>query len=287
MAKVLKISLVTYHTPRTASSKMWSKVISAPAIPRAASLVQLVAPFRMARRRYLSLGNAPAAANRLPLGAVCNVLEYPHPILTRRSPVSNDPAAPALLAAVADLLATVKTHNAMGLAAPQIGHSERAFVVLQPLARNETEARARMQRRGGGRRGKALDVAQGGSSSNDFIACINPVITSRKSDVTEFVIEACLSFNEAVLVRRYMDITVGYIDGVSGEPVEERLSGLPAVVFQHELDHLDGVLLCDREVKTFLRRSREQEFDAAQDRYMLGLLRHYGIMPGDGAFADQ
>ena len=95
-------------------------------------------------------------------------------------------------------------------------------------------------------------------------------------------VESCLSVpNRTVLVQRSQRVLVSYTDEQGGV-VERELSGLPAVVFQHELDHLDGVLHTDREVTTFPRRSREAEWDAAQQRFLLGLMRYYGVSGGGG-----
>lgn len=59
--------------------------------------------------------------------------------------------------------------------------------------------------------------------------------------------EGCLSVpNRRGEVLRYRDITISYTDPVSLEEVVERVEGFTAVIFQHETDHLDGVLYIDR-----------------------------------------
>lgn len=214
------------------------------------------------------------------------MVQYPHPALSAKCPPVTDPREPALLQTAADLLATVVTQDAMGLAAPQLGVSHRVFVVRKPFLRNDAEARAYLKKRLGRRIVKAGNEEEE-SRPLEFIPCIDPKILSHK-DSTELGIEACLSFPDlATLVRRYSDITVSYTHGHTGVLVEERLSGLPAVVFQHELDHLDGVLLTDREVKTFLRRSREEEFDLAQEKFMLGLIKYYHVQRPDQALKGE
>ena len=46
-------------------------------------------------------------------------------------------------------------------------------------------------------------------------------------------------------MERWQQIRVRYIDE-DGEPREEEIAGFTAVIFQHELDHLDGILYVDR-----------------------------------------
>ncbi len=73
----------------------------------------------------------------------------------------------------------------------------------------------------------------------------NPVIIER-SDETAMGYEGCLSIPEVGgLVRRSTWIRVRH-DGPGGEPLETEADGHNAVLWQHELDHLDGVLYVDR-----------------------------------------
>lgn len=257
-------------------------------------------------------GGSPAQPllHVLPPGCVRPVLLAPHPILSGVAPAVVDASHPTVLSAAADLLATVHLHSALGLAAPQIGLPLRVFAVRRPVQRATAEVRAaaweaagsagqaehrRGRRRSGGHAEGGARPAPGSGDGRPpppglggapalppFIACIDPCIMARGS-ATAVGVEACLSLPEGqALVRRHCDISVAYIDAVSGLRVEEALTGLPAVVFQHELDHLDGVLHTDREVTTFPRRSREAEWDAAQQRFLLGLMRYYGVSGGGG-----
>lgn len=58
--------------------------------------------------------------------------------------------------------------------------------------------------------------------------------------------EGCLSVDEAIpgFVPRYARITVKAAD-LEGKEVKIRLKGLPAIVFQHEIDHLNGIMFYD------------------------------------------
>lgn len=80
-----------------------------------------------------------------------------------------------------------------------------------------------------------------------FVA-INPKIVSHSVEQTYLTGgEGCLSVDRAVpgYVPRYARITVKFFD-TEGKEHKIRLSGLPAIAFQHELDHLNGVMFYDR-----------------------------------------
>jgi peptide deformylase len=74
---------------------------------------------------------------------------------------------------------------------------------------------------------------------------VNPAITTR-SEEAELDSEGCLSLGPVrVPVARATAVTIEARDA-AGQPVRLELEGLPARVVQHELDHLDGVLILDR-----------------------------------------
>jgi len=74
---------------------------------------------------------------------------------------------------------------------------------------------------------------------------VNPVITKR-SDETEVDDEGCLSLREVLVpVERATAVTIEGLDA-DGEPLKLELELPSARVVQHELDHLDGVLILDR-----------------------------------------
>jgi peptide deformylase len=76
-------------------------------------------------------------------------------------------------------------------------------------------------------------------------ALVNPEIVE-SSDERDTDDEGCLSLQGVVVeVERPLQITLRAKDE-RGEPVALRLEGLPARVAQHELDHLNGVLILDR-----------------------------------------
>ncbi len=113
-----------------------------------------------------------------------------------------------------------KIRPGVGLAAPQIGVPERFYAVY--LVDKE----------------KTYEYG-----------LVNPKIlsTSVKKAYLEGG-EGCLSVPEDVMghVYRYFRITIQAYDAVSQQNVTLKLVGYPAIVFQHEYDHLDGILYYDR-----------------------------------------
>jgi peptide deformylase len=151
-------------------------------------------------------------------------------------PVLRTPAAPIevfddALREEADRMAELMVEaRGVGLAAPQIGRLRR-LVVIEP------------------------------DPEEPAVALINPDITWR-SEEEEVGQEGCLSIGEIVVpVSRAVSIHV-HAQDVSGDPVEIDAEGFVARVIQHEVDHLDGILIIDRtgpeERKEALRQLREQ-----------------------------
>jgi peptide deformylase len=77
--------------------------------------------------------------------------------------------------------------------------------------------------------------------SNFWDVIINPVILEYRGKA-EVLEERCLTWiGRVILARRYPDIVVQY-DLVNGNPVRETLTGRTAQIWQHECDHLNGIL---------------------------------------------
>lgn len=110
------------------------------------------------------------------------------------------------------MLALMYQERGIGLAATQVGLSQRLFVM-------------------------GIDGQER--------ACFNPEITQLGSTIVEFN-EGCLSFKgDQCIINRPDEISVRY-QNHRGDWYTERLSGLWARCFQHELDHLDGITMWDR-----------------------------------------
>lgn len=149
--------------------------------------------------------------------AVREILLYPNPIL-RQVSRSLDPLSPEGRALAEDLADTLEAGPGVGLAAPQIGQAVRAIIV--DAARNP-------KREGQGR-----------------FLLFDPRIVERSG--TQTLREGCLSIPEYTgNVRRALEVRVEGLS-TSGEQVTITSRDYEAVVFQHEIDHLDGILFLDR-----------------------------------------
>jgi peptide deformylase len=71
-------------------------------------------------------------------------------------------------------------------------------------------------------------------------------VVIRKSWFKSKEYEGCLSLpNKEYLVKRHNNITIKY-QNTHGETITEKFTGLEARIIQHELDHLNGILVCDK-----------------------------------------
>ena len=157
-----------------------------------------------------------------------------HEIRTFGDPVLKSRATPvkdfdeSLEHLAEEMMRVMREAEGVGLAANQVGRLKRIFVATH---------------------------------EDEQYAIVNPVIEER-SEVTEKDIEGCLSIPETrVEVERPTAVTVSGQDP-SGEPVRVEAEGLLARIFQHEIDHLDGVLILDRtgreSRKNAMREMRER-----------------------------
>ncbi|MCD4650533.1 MAG: peptide deformylase [Candidatus Cloacimonetes bacterium] len=118
---------------------------------------------------------------------------------------------------IQDLLFTMYETDGVGLAAPQVGRSQRIFIV---------------------------DIEFNDSGERDPIVFINPVIT--ESDGVFSQQEGCLSLPGVFeTVKRSKRIAITGLD-INGEPISFEASEFAAAVIQHEYDHLNGILFTDR-----------------------------------------
>jgi peptide deformylase len=142
------------------------------------------------------------------------ILTYPDPELKKKSaPVTviND----KIRELIRDMAETMYDAPGVGLAAPQIGVHQRV-VVIDVSANDEQPA---------------------------LIVAINPVIVH--ADGESYEEEGCLSVPKyAANVRRHARVVVTALN-LDGEEVTHRTDGLLAIAFQHEIDHLDGILFID------------------------------------------
>jgi peptide deformylase len=126
-----------------------------------------------------------------------------------------------------DMLETMYAAKGVGLAAEQVGRTERMCVIDVPK-----DAEKEMYRESNA---KAVKMP---------LILINPVITKMVGRQRNE--EGCLSFPDiGVPISRANEVTVEYTD-LDGKPRSATACGLLARAMQHEIDHLDGVLLVDK-----------------------------------------
>jgi peptide deformylase len=144
--------------------------------------------------------------------ALAQIRQYPDPVL-RMKAREIDAYDDDLRRLVERMTRLMQDASGVGLAATQVGILRRVFV-FQP-------------------------------GDADPAAVVNPQIVKR-SDQLETDDEGCLSLQGVqVPVERSLAVTIEGTDE-TGAPVSYALEELPARVVQHELDHLDGVLILDR-----------------------------------------
>lgn len=148
--------------------------------------------------------------------AIRKVARMGHPVLRQvATPVPVEAVAgPEVQRLVDDMLETVEEYEGAGLAAPQV-HVSLRIVVLRL------------------------------SDERGMEVWINPVLTPL-ADEGYASWEGCLSVpGLRALVVRPAAVQVEALDR-NGEPLVLELRGFPAVVAQHECDHLDGIIYVDR-----------------------------------------
>lgn len=126
---------------------------------------------------------------------------------------------PNLVALAEEMLETMRNADGVGLAAPQVGVAQRFFVAELPADEETNQPRL------------------------TFIL-FNPEVVKGRGEQVGF--EGCLSIPGYVgEVARYEQVVVKGLDE-KGRTVRHKVEGYLARVFQHEMDHLDGILYTDR-----------------------------------------
>lgn len=151
--------------------------------------------------------------------AIREIVTLPNPVLRRKARKVSDFGS-ELQSLIEDMIETMREAPGVGLAAPQVNASLRVIVVEF---------------------GDEEDI----EAPPKLYVVVNPEIT-RASHQRVSSVEACLSVPElAGEVERAEAVTV---KGLSrrGQPIRIKANGWLARIFQHEIDHLDGVLFVDR-----------------------------------------
>ncbi len=158
-----------------------------------------------------------------------DIRTFGDPVLTSRATAVKE-FDESLQRLAEDMIRIMREHDGVGLAANQIGRLKRVLVAAY---------------------------------EDEEYALVNPMIEAR-SEATEKDVEGCLSLpGTRVEVERPLAITVTGHDP-SGAPARIEAEGLLARIFQHEIDHLDGILILDRTD----RESRKEAMREIRERML-------------------
>lgn len=162
------------------------------------------------------------------------LVEYPARVLRQKArpiPAVND----EVRAVAARMIEIMRAEEGIGLAAPQVGLDWRMFIADVPADPER-------------QRSAAADPAE---ATDGVVVYINPVLSGAEGGLDKME-EGCLSLPDLRGdVLRPLGITINATD-LQGREFTQRATGLLARCWQHEMDHLDGVLIIDR----FTQQSR-------------------------------
>ncbi len=147
--------------------------------------------------------------------AVLEILKYPHPLLKKRCE-KVDRIDGEIKKLIRDMTETMYQANGIGLAACQVGVSRRVIVVdVSPI-----------------------------DPEKEFFAMVNPEVISEEGEIEHE--EGCLSVPDCLekLKRKEKVLVRGF--SPAGKEIEISAEGILAIAIQHEIDHVNGVLILDR-----------------------------------------
>src|SRR5512134_3645372 len=172
--------------------------------------------------------------------ALRKIVTLPEPVLRRKAHAVTK-FDKNLQNVIDDMIETMREAPGVGLAAPQIGLSER-IIVIEYFEQEEDEEKE--------------------NAPKKVWAVLNPEIV-KSSEETLMGVEGCLSIPGLVgEVERHAAIQVKGLNR-HGKPMKVKAKGWLARIFQHEIDHLNGVMFTDRATRVWKPKQdveTEQEF---------------------------
>jgi len=170
--------------------------------------------------------------------ALRTIVTLPDPVLRRKArPITKFDGNLKIL--IDDMIETMRDAPGVGLAAPQVGISDRLIVV--EYGEDEEDEN-----------GEIIEMPK------KLYVLINPEIV-KVSEEKEMGVEGCLSIPGLVgEVERYSAIQIKGLNR-RGQPTKVKADGWLARIFQHEIDHLDGIVYPDRATKVWKPAVDEEE----------------------------
>ncbi len=153
-----------------------------------------------------------------------------NPILRKKAKAVGDPNTPDIQRLIEDMLETMRAAPGVGLAAPQVAVGQRIAVIeyAEPAPDAPPDG-----------------VSQAPPPPPKLYVIVNPEIVSLSEEMVNGA-EGCLSLPGVWGdVMRHEAVTVKALNR-KGKPVKIKARGWLARIFQHEIDHLNGVLFIDR-----------------------------------------
>ena len=153
---------------------------------------------------------------------VLEIIQLGHPLLRSSAQLVDNIQAQNIQNLIDNLIATVGQANGVGIAAPQVAESYRLFIVAS-----------------------RPNLRYPNAPTMEPTAMINPQILAHSTEVVKGW-EGCLSIPEIRgYVPRYEAIEIEYTDR-NGKLQKQELTDFVARIFQHEYDHLNGIVFLDR-----------------------------------------
>jgi peptide deformylase len=199
--------------------------------------------------------------------ATYKIVQVGDPVLRQRARelTRDEILSPYIQDLIARMRDTMREAPGVGLAAPQIGESLQLAVIEDPPALHAGLTPEQLSERE--------------RAAVPFHVLINPRLSPEGTDVV-LAYEGCLSFSAFMMVvPRWRSVRVEALDE-HGDPVVRVASGWYARILQHEIDHLRGIVCCDRmEPRTLTTHDNHMRYwrGMALDDVRATL----GAMPGD------
>ena len=176
------------------------------------------------------------------------IVSLPDPVLRRKAkPIAR--FNKNLQTLINDMIETMREAPGVGLAAPQVNVSERLIVVEYAEEEEKKEQDENAQ-----------DAEEKKPPKKKLFVVVNPEIV-KTSEETVLGVEGCLSVPNVVgEVNRFEAVQVKGLNRY-GKPLKIKAKGWMARIFQHEIDHLDGIVFPDRAERVWQPTTEEEKED--------------------------